>query len=304
MQVHSAMEKEGDRSAVPKGKYFLWLLSKKNLRAFSFSEWASGLLPFLPEGFFFFWLLCSLGSLSNCERTSPSDNGCLLPVSSQVLPSLLLVGHSSLVTHAEQPACRCVWKGVSLHSVIVENFLQSKTENRSLPKEKKSAQSCSGQPALTSSPVSELCLSLLVCLRGGQLGELLWEPCGGCVWEDDEPRLLGQVQAPHPLQDFPGNDPPALSSCPRLRYPHPDPPQMAVRPGGCAKPDSAPFREARGECRCSLKYFLTHKSGLYFCGGEDFKPSPSVVVPNLSLLPETAHSPPCPTHGFQLAFRR
>lgn len=66
-------------------------------------------------------------------------------------------------------------------------------------------------------------------VRPRDAGELLREPRGGRVREDDEPGLLGQVQAPDPLEDFPRDDPPAPGGGPGLRHPDPDPHQVAVR---------------------------------------------------------------------------
>lgn len=76
----------------------------------------------------------------------------------------------------------------------------------------------------------DTCSVLIVCFWPWNSGELLWEPCGGCVREDDEPSLLGQVQAFDSLKDLPRNDPLTPGCRPGLRHPHPDPHQMAVRP--------------------------------------------------------------------------
>lgn len=72
---------------------------------------------------------------------------------------------------------------------------------------------------------------LLVRFWPWDAGELLREPCGGRVWEDDEPSLLGQVQALDPLEDLPWDDPLAPGCRAGLRHPHPDPHQMAVKLG-------------------------------------------------------------------------
>lgn len=49
--------------------------------------------------------------------------------------------------------------------------------------------------------------------------------------EDDESRLLGEVQTLDPFKDVPRNDAAPPSCCPGLCYADPDPHQMAVRPG-------------------------------------------------------------------------
>lgn len=48
--------------------------------------------------------------------------------------------------------------------------------------------------------------------------------------EDDESRVLGEVQTLDPFKDFPRNDTAPSGRCPGLCYSHPDPHQMAVRP--------------------------------------------------------------------------
>lgn len=75
--------------------------------------------------------------------------------------------------------------------------------------------------------------SLTVRLGPRDAGELLREPGGRRVRENDEPGLLGQVQALDPLKDLPWDDPLAPGGRPGLRHPDPDAHQMAVRLGLC-----------------------------------------------------------------------
>lgn len=78
--------------------------------------------------------------------------------------------------------------------------------------------------------ISEIWVLLVVRVWAWDTGQLLREPGRGGMREDDEPCLLGQVQTPDSLKDFPRHDTAPPRRCPGLRHTDPDSHQMAVGP--------------------------------------------------------------------------